>query len=125
MASSHEEAAGVDIEGGEAGERTCIGDDEECRSHKRIDNGETKMAGDEVKGGEVDETSHMTNDGEHQADTSMDETAVMTTANPPTDTSAPSQPSIPPERRDGQDTTGNAGAGMHQPNRAQTGSPRR
>jgi hypothetical protein len=30
VARSHEEAAGVDVEGGEASERTCAGDDEEC-----------------------------------------------------------------------------------------------
>ena len=77
----------------------------------------------DVEGGEVDETSCTTNDGERQADTSTDETAATTTANPPADASAPSQPSIPPEQQDGQDTTGNAGASMHQPNGAQTSSP--
>ena len=79
----------------------------------------------DVEGGEVNETSRTTNDGECQVNTSMDETAAMTMANPPADTSAPSQPSIPPEQQDGQDTTGNAGASMHQLNGAQTSSPRR
>ena len=79
----------------------------------------------DVEDGEVDETSRTMNDGEHQADTSTDETTAMTTVNPPADASAPSQPSILPEQRDGQDTTGNAGASVHQPNGAQTGSPQR
>ena len=44
VARSHEEAAGVDVEGGEAGERTRTGDNEERRAHERIDNGNSKMA---------------------------------------------------------------------------------
>lgn len=39
------------------------------------------------------------------------------------DASAPSQPSMPPKRGGGQAMTGDAGASMHQPNRAQTSSP--
>ena len=64
----------------------------------------------DTEGGEVGEE-----DG--KVETSMDETAAAA--------SAPNKPSMPPEGRDGQDTTGNAGAGVHQPNGAQTGSPRR
>ena len=45
--------------------------DEVVRSHE-------EAAGDEVEGGEVDETSHTTNDGEHQVDMSMDESAATT-----------------------------------------------
>ena len=72
----------------------------------------------DVEGGEVDEMSHTMNDGEHKAKTSMDETAAVTTANmfESMDASTPSQPSIPPEGQDGQDTTSNAGASVHQPN---------
>ena len=60
-----------------------------------------------------------------KAKTFIDETAAAMTANmsESTDASAPSQPSIPPEWRDGQDMTGNAGASVHQPNGVQTGSP--
>ena len=76
--------------------------------------------GDEPKGEEGAEV-----DQGGEAKTSTDETTAATTANTSTDASAPSQPSMPPERRDGQATTGNAGAGVHQPNRAQTGKPRR
>jgi hypothetical protein len=75
VAMSHEEAARVDVEGGEVGEE----------------------------------------DG--KVETSTDETAAAT--------SAPSQSSMPPEGREGQATTGNAGASVHQPNGAQTASPRR
>ena len=71
--------------------------------------------GDE--GAEVDQSG--------EAKTSADETAAATTANTSTDASAPSQPSVPPERREGQATTGNAGAGVHQPNGALTDSLRR
>ena len=48
VARSHEEAAGVDVEGGEAGERTRTGDDEERRARERIDDRETGMAGRQV-----------------------------------------------------------------------------
>ena len=48
VARSHEEAAGVDIKGGEAGERTCTGDDEKRRACERIDDRETGMAGRQV-----------------------------------------------------------------------------
>ena len=45
VARSHEEAAGVDVEGGEASERTRTGDDEERQVRERIDDRETGMAG--------------------------------------------------------------------------------
>ena len=45
VARNHEEAAGVDVEGGEAGERTCTGDSKECRAHERINDHKTKPAG--------------------------------------------------------------------------------
>ena len=56
---------------------------------------------------------------------SMDESTAATTANASTDAStwSRSQPSMPPEWQEGHPTTGNAGACMHQPNGAQTGSP--
>jgi hypothetical protein len=75
VARSHEEAVGVDVEGGEV------------------------------------------SDEDGKVETSTDETAAAT--------SAPSQPSMPPDGREGQDTTGNTGASMHQLNGAQTASPRR
>ena len=43
----------------------------------------------DVEGGEVDKMSRTTNDGERQADTSTDETAATTTANPPADANTP------------------------------------
>ena len=54
MARSHEEAAGVDVEGGEAGKRTRAGNDEECRACERIDDGETKTAGQQVDDKAID-----------------------------------------------------------------------
>ena len=48
VARSHKEAGGVDIEGGEASERTCTGDDEERRVHKCINDHETEMASRQV-----------------------------------------------------------------------------
>ena len=48
VARSHEEAAGVDVEGGEAGERTRTGDDEERRAHEHIDDCETETASQQV-----------------------------------------------------------------------------
>ena len=64
----------------------------------------------DAKGGEVSEE-----DG--KVETSMDETATAV--------SAPNKPSMPPEGREGQATTGNAGASVHQPNGALTDSLRR
>ena len=69
-----------------------------------------EAAGGEVEGGEV-------GDEEGKVETSTNETAATT--------SAPSQSSMPPEGREGQDTTDNAGASVHQPLGAQTDSPRR
>ena len=48
VARSHKEAAGVDVKDGEASKRTRTGNDEERRAHERIDNGETKMVGQQV-----------------------------------------------------------------------------
>ena len=48
VARSHEEAAGDEVEGGEAGERICTGDDEERRARERIDDHETEPAGRQV-----------------------------------------------------------------------------
>jgi hypothetical protein len=48
VARSHEEAAGVDIEGGEAGERIRTGDDDESRAREHIDDRETETAGQSV-----------------------------------------------------------------------------
>jgi hypothetical protein len=48
VARSHEEAAGVDVEGGEAGERTRTSDNEESRAHERIDDRETETASQPV-----------------------------------------------------------------------------
>jgi hypothetical protein len=53
----HEEAAGVDVEGGEAGERTCTGDDEECRACERIDDWEINMASQPVDDEATDTTN--------------------------------------------------------------------
>ena len=69
-----------------------------------------EAAGGEVEGGEV-------GDEEGKVEMSTDMTAATT--------SAPSQSSMPPEGREGQDTTDNAGASVHQPLGAQTDSPRR
>ena len=148
VAKSHEEVARVDVEGGEVDETSRTMNDGEYQVDKSTDETaamttanpptdantperpphipveggrDGRMAtGDEPKGEEGAEV----NQGS-EAKTSTDETAAATIANMSTDASAPSQPSMPPEQRDGQATTGNAGAGVHQPNRAQTGSPRR
>ena len=62
----------------------------------------------DVEGGGVDETSRMTNDGERQADMSMDETTATTTANPPADANTPERPPHVPVKggRDGRMATG-------------------
>ena len=148
VAKSHKEAARVDVEGGEVDEMSRTMNDGERQAdtstdetaatttanppvdantperppHIPVEGGrDGRMAtGDEPKGEEGAEV-----DQGGKAKMSTDETAAVTTANTSTDASTPSQPSMPPKRRDGQATTGNAGAGMHQPNRAQTGKPRR
>jgi hypothetical protein len=48
VARSHEEAAGVDVEGGEADERIRTSDDEESQARERIDDRETEMASQPV-----------------------------------------------------------------------------
>ena len=48
VARSHKEAAGVNVKGGEAGERTRTGDDEERRVCERINDRETGMASRQV-----------------------------------------------------------------------------
>ena len=48
VAKSHKEAAGDEVEGGEAGERTRTGDDEECQVHERINDGNSEMASQQV-----------------------------------------------------------------------------
>ena len=48
VARSHEEAAGVVVEGGEAGERTCTGDDEERQARERINDGDSETASQQV-----------------------------------------------------------------------------
>jgi hypothetical protein len=48
VARSHEEAVGVDVEGGEADERIRTSDDEESRARERIDDWETEMASQPV-----------------------------------------------------------------------------
>ena len=48
VARSHEEAAGVDVEGGEAGERTRTGDDEERRARECIDDSDSETASRQV-----------------------------------------------------------------------------
>ena len=48
VARSHEEAAGVDVEGGEAGERTRTGDDEERRAREHIDDSDSETASRQV-----------------------------------------------------------------------------
>ena len=48
VARSDEEAAGVDVEGGEAGKRTCTGDDEERQACERIDDGDCETASRQV-----------------------------------------------------------------------------
>ena len=148
VAKSHEEAARVDVEGGEVDEMSRTTNDGERQAdtstdkttatttanppadantperpaHIPVEGGrDGRMAtGDEPKG---EEGTEVNQGGE--AKTSTDKTTAATTANTSMDASAPSQSSVLPERREGQATTGNAGAGMHQPNRAQTGKPRR
>ena len=44
VARSHEEAAGVDVKGGEASKRTRTGDNEECRAREHINDGDSEMA---------------------------------------------------------------------------------
>ena len=84
-----------------------------ARSHK-------EAAGVNIEGGEVDEMSHMMNDRERKAKTSMDMTAATMIANMSESmyASTLSQPSMPLKQRDGQAMTSDAGAGMHQPNGA-------
>ena len=48
VARSHKEAAGVDIESGEAGERTRTGNNEEHRAHEHIDDSDSEMASRQV-----------------------------------------------------------------------------
>ena len=57
VARSHKEAAGVNVEGGEAGERTRTGDDEERRARERIDDRETEMASRQVDDEAADTTN--------------------------------------------------------------------
>ena len=76
-----------------------------------VANNHEGAAGDEVEGGEV---TRMTKDDERREGTSTDAS-----------TPAPRKPSMPPEGREGQDTTSNAGAGVQHPSSMQTDSPRR
>ena len=48
VVKNHEEVVGDDIEGGEAGERTHTGDNEERRAHERIDDGDSETASRQV-----------------------------------------------------------------------------
>ena len=86
-------------------------DEESSREVHGVVECHEEAAEDKVKGGEV-------SDEEGKVETPTDETGAATT-------SAPSQSSMPPEGREGQDTTSNAGASVHQPLGAQTESPRR
>ena len=48
MVKSHEEAAGDEVKGGEAGKRTRTSDNKESRVRERIDDHETEMASQQV-----------------------------------------------------------------------------